>query len=122
MVRKQYGQSRTDVCPFCGSTATSANEFGVPTCRHHVKVDMPALKCFCGDWLDVASGKWGPYFRCMRCGNISWSKGLEANPGAFAKAAQGALVQGSSEKKPNILYKPSTGKDTTIRSDDPEWF
>ncbi len=122
--RKQYGQSRVDACPFCGSQATSENEFGVPVCRHHTKADMPPLRCFCGDWLDVAKGKWGPYFSCMRCGNISWSKGLEANPGAFSMAAEKNPAPAPSKEQ--FSSKPAQEKnekkEVTVRSDDPEWF
>ncbi len=116
-----YGQSRVDSCPYCGGQATAENEFGVPTCRHHVKADMPSLKCFCGDWLDVAKGKWGPYFRCMQCGNLSWSKGLEANPGAFSTAA--AKNPDSEPSKKQFSFKPAyEKKEITVRSDDPDWF
>lgn len=119
-----YGQSRVDSCPYCGAQATGENEFGVPTCRHHIKMDMPPLKCYCGDWLDVLKGKWGPFFSCLNCGNMSWSKGLGANPGAFSKVLEKATQDAAKglEKK-QFSFKPNyEKKEITIRSDDPDYF
>ena len=55
------------------------NAQGVPVCTKH-KNDYLNLKCLCGESLDVRSGKWGPYGNCLRCGNVSWTKVLAANP------------------------------------------
>lgn len=79
MNRKRYGESRIDKCPFCGKTATAKNSQGVPVCRNHKRKLLENMKCACGEWLDVNEGKWGPYFRCFNCGNISFRKGLEMN-------------------------------------------
>ncbi len=75
---KKYGQSQTIACPFCGDAATSKNSQGLPVCRHHTKDEMN-LKCVCGDYLDIKEGKYGAYFSCFHCGNISWSKAMEMN-------------------------------------------
>ncbi len=105
--RKQYGQSQINNCPFCNKTATAKNKQGVPVCSKH-KDKYLDLKCVCGNWLDVKEGKWGPYCVCITCGNINFKKALEMNP--LAKET-------SKEKK--TISKP---KETTIRSDDPNYF
>ena len=83
-IPKRYGQSKINACPFCGKRAITENSQGVPVCIKH-KGDSLDLKCICGDWLDVLSGKWGPYCRCMCCGNISWAKAMEVNPNISQK-------------------------------------
>lgn len=78
-IPKRYGQSKVEKCPFCDEMATIKNSQGVPVCRFHKYFELKNLKCVCGEWLDVCSGKYGPYFRCMNCGNINFRKGLEIN-------------------------------------------
>ena len=79
-IPKQYGQSKIENCPFCGNRATTTNNQDVPVCQKHKDKDMVDLKCICGEWLDIKKGKYGPYFFCMQCGNISFSKAIEVNP------------------------------------------
>ncbi len=100
-MRKRYGQSRIDNCPICGKTAVVKNSQGVPVCAGHKKKELKELKCVCGEWLDVQQGKWGPYFRCINCGNINFKKGLEMNPQVEEREERG-----------------SAKKETTIRSDE----
>jgi len=78
--KKIYGQSRVDRCPFCNKHATVKNQQGVPVCSAHKDKKLPDLKCACGEWLDIREGKWGPYFHCMNCGNISFAKAMEMCP------------------------------------------
>jgi hypothetical protein len=78
--KKVYGQSKVDKCPFCGKSAVTENSQGVPVCAAHKPGQLSDLKCACGEWLELRKGKWGPYFFCMRCGNISFRKGIEFNP------------------------------------------
>jgi transcription elongation factor Elf1 len=78
-IPKRYGESKKQNCPFCGKPSVTENAQGVPVCTKH-KNDFLDLKCICGEWLDVKKGKWGPYFTCLRCGNISFRKAMEANP------------------------------------------
>jgi hypothetical protein len=78
-IPKRYGQSKTDNCPFCGKRAITNNSQQVPVCIHHKDYLLSDLKCQCGDWLDVMSGKYGPFFNCLKCGNISFTRGLEIN-------------------------------------------
>jgi hypothetical protein len=77
--KKIYGESRRDICPFCGQLAVTENPQGVPVCVAHKKEELNDLKCACGSWLDVRKGKFGAYFSCMNCGNINFRRGLEMN-------------------------------------------
>lgn len=77
--RKVYGQSKTNVCPFCGKQAFSKNGQGVPVCKNHVKEELDDLRCICGSWLDIRESKYGVFFTCINCGSINFNKGLEMN-------------------------------------------
>ena len=79
-IPKRYGQSRIENCPFCDKIGTIKNSQGVPVCSAHKNALIQDVKCACGEYLDVASGKWGAYFPCLNCGNINFRKGLEMNP------------------------------------------
>ncbi|HLC66231.1 MAG TPA: hypothetical protein VJK52_01180, partial [Candidatus Nanoarchaeia archaeon] len=63
-IPKRYGQSKQNSCPFCGKTATVQNQQEIPVCTAHRDQRFPEVKCACGKWLELLSGKWGPYFRC----------------------------------------------------------
>lgn len=78
-IPKRYGQSKVDKCPFCGKQSITSNKQGVPVCLKH-KTEYLELKCLCGDWLDIRSGKWGPFCTCIKCGALSFSKALSINP------------------------------------------
>lgn len=77
-MRKVYGQSQQTPCPFCGSNVTAKNDQGLPVCHRHTK-DEINLKCVCGEYLDVKESKYGTFFLCMRCGPVSYKKGMEIN-------------------------------------------
>ena len=79
-IPKKYGQSKIQNCPFCGKTAVSQNSQGIPVCANHKSEKLDNFKCACGEYLEVRSGKFGPYFYCMNCGNINFKKGLDMNP------------------------------------------
>jgi hypothetical protein len=79
-IPKRYGQSRIDNCPFCGKIGVTKNSQGVSTCKDHKDKLVENLKCVCGEYLDLGVGKWGPYFRCINCGNINFRKAMEMNP------------------------------------------
>ena len=79
-IPKRYGESRIDNCPFCGKIGVIKNSQGIPVCPKHKCTELKDLKCACGEWLDITPGKWGPYFRCMNCGNINFKKGMDMNP------------------------------------------
>jgi hypothetical protein len=79
--KKEFGKSRIDSCPFCNKQSTTTNSQGVPVCSFHKNTDLIAnFKCVCNSWLDLKKGKYGVYFNCMNCGNLSFDKGLELNP------------------------------------------
>jgi hypothetical protein len=101
-MRKVYGQSRIEKCPFCGAQALSTTKQGVPCCKDHTD-RMLELKCVCGEWLEMKKSKWGPFFVCVNCGTVSFRKAMEMNEGSFQK------------EKP----KP---REMTVRSDELDFF
>ncbi len=78
MRRKIYGQSRIETCPFCAKRALFNNSQGIAVCREH-RYNKLMPRCVCGELLEIRKGKWGPYFFCMNCGNISYRKGIDMN-------------------------------------------
>jgi len=92
--RKRYGESQILNCPFCGSLAHSKNKQGVPVCSKHKERELANLKCICGEELEVRESKWGAYFFCINCGNLSFNKGMEANP---------QIKQNNQEKKEIVI-------------------
>lgn len=74
--KKTYGEYKVAHCPFCDKIATAKNEQGLNVCRLHTKEKIQEIKCTCGSWLETRSGKFGPYFNCVKCGNINYHKGL----------------------------------------------
>ncbi len=107
MYKKRYGDSRVDNCPFCGKVSVTKNKQGVPVCKEHKEDMLTDLKCVCGEWLDAQEGKWGPYFRCMNCGNISFWKGIELNP-----QVRGSGPRGSSGSKSSSYKKKAGSNDS----------
>jgi uncharacterized Zn finger protein len=77
--RKVYGRSRITACPFCSKQAISQNKQKIPTCLDHKTQVLPDMKCACGSWLDLCVSKHGPYFRCLKCGNVNWQRAMEIN-------------------------------------------
>ena len=119
--RKVYGQSRVDKCPFCGKQAVLKNPQGIPVCTKHAKDMLVDLKCICGDWLDVAKGKFGSYFRCMKCGSVSLNKVMEVNPdiGKTAEKKEKPKFAEQKKEKPRFSQKPNhTPKEIVVTSDD----
>jgi hypothetical protein len=120
--KKQYGQSQTNTCPFCNKLATSKNKQGITVCRQHTD-KMLDLKCACGSWLEIKEGKWGAYCNCLDCGNINFKKALEINPKATqtATTTQKPAFKTQSPNKP-FKPKPREKKETTITTDDIDYF
>jgi hypothetical protein len=110
-MRKVYGMSRTDNCPFCGKRALSMSKQGMPVCREHINSSLE-LKCACGKWLDMHTSKWGAFFTCTSCGNISMRKALEMNP-------KPAVTEKKETEKAGFR-KPiqRTAGEITVRSDE----
>ena len=103
-IPKKYGQSKIDKCPFCGKQSIVLNRQNVPVCLAHKEETLENLKCACGSYLEMLKGKYGIFFSCIKCGNLSIGKALELNA---VKPANNA-----SEGK----------KEITVRSDDPRYF
>ncbi|MBI2665452.1 hypothetical protein HYX12_02415 [Candidatus Woesearchaeota archaeon] len=112
--KKVYGESRIDHCSFCSSIATQKNEQGILVCRHHLQRKIEDIKCTCGSWLEQRTGKFGPYFNCINCGNINFNKGLEMK--RLTKIPTIPPSPLKAEKK--VIER----KEITITSNDPEYF
>ncbi len=115
-IPKRYGESRRDLCPFCGKQATTANSNAVPVCINHKKSAFGEMKCVCGNYLDLRKGKYGVFFSCISCGAVSLSKALEVND--VKDERKPANNEGIRQKK---LEKTDKGE-ISIRSDDPDFF
>ncbi len=113
-IPKRYGESKIDTCPFCSQHARSMNAQGVPVCSTHRKEEFGEMKCVCGEYLEMRSGKFGVFFNCLNCGNLNLRKTLELNP-------QRIPVARSSQGKGLPVVKESQRQET-IRSDDPRYF
>ncbi|MFT4261485.1 MAG: hypothetical protein ACMXX9_03565 [Candidatus Woesearchaeota archaeon] len=79
MRKKEYGSYKIDSCPFCGLQATTKNSQQVPVCLKHKSLLLQDLKCSCGDYLDIKTGKYGVFFTCFNCGAVNFNKGLSIN-------------------------------------------
>jgi len=108
---KRYGQSRVENCIFCGKIGVLKNKEGMTACMSHKESRLPEMKCACGKWLELRSGKFGSYFRCFDCGNISMKKAFDMNP--LSKE-----IQKISSKYFSETLNSKTGKkEITVRSD-----
>ncbi|MFC1697817.1 hypothetical protein ACFL1H_05765 [Nanoarchaeota archaeon] len=125
-IPKKYGQSKIEKCPFCDIQSVTVNEQGIPVCNKHKSTNMNDLKCVCGEWLDLKSGKFGPYFTCIRCGNINFNKVLSVNDkitGTIVSKEKKSVVKKVNYKKKkyrNQKYneKKNDKKEITVRSDE----
>ena len=134
MRKKIYGMSKKDVCPFCQNQATTTNEQGIPVCIKHKQAIFPDLKCACGDYLDLKKGKFGPYFNCMSCGNLSWAKVMDMYPNVLAgikkekesssnnsshsKSLYSSAQKTQKKARPRYNVVKKDNKETTITSDE----
>lgn len=119
-IPKRYGQSKSNRCPFCGTEAVFKNKQGIIVCRKHKDLDMGELKCACGSFLDIMDGKFGPYFRCMNCGNINFRKGVEMNEERIKRMAEPDIKRKKAFQEINSrATKENTGpKEVVVRSDE----
>lgn len=99
--RKRYGESRVDSCPFCGRRGVTKNSQGVPVCLAHKGDILSDLKCACGSYVEIKSGKWGAYASCFKCGNVNLGKVLEMNP--QQKAQEKPKKEQQEEKKEVVV-------------------
>ena len=131
--KKKYGEYQTRRCPFCDRLATHENSQGVGVCHLHPEQKLDEIKCTCGRWLETRSGKFGPYFNCLHCGNISYQKGMEMKSITMKdlpkrvipdKVVPEKVVIGV--KKPSSPLRTFTSKsepkEITITTDDVEYF
>jgi hypothetical protein len=106
-------------CPFCGRQAIIENEQGLPVCTAHKDKLMPEMRCACGQYLLMQKGKFGIFFNCLRCGNVSLKKALEYND--IMKPEPAKRVEETISKK-GISKESNKPQNITIRSDDPDYF
>jgi len=112
-IPKRYGQSRIDKCPFCDKHATVMSKQDVPVCLSHKEERLDDLKCVCGSSLETLHGKFGVFFSCIKCGNMNLRKVLEFNA---------VKPKMKNENFSQRNEKTQTGKEITVRSDDPRYF
>ena len=114
-IPKKYGQSKTDSCPFCQKLATAKNKQGVPVCLAHKDEEIGELRCLCGEYLDMLEGKYGIFFKCIKCGNMNLRKVMEFN-----------TIRSKEKTTPKYsatsYSKPKQKKEINVRSDDPRYF
>ena len=130
-IPKRYGMSKIDSCPFCQKNATTLNSQKVPVCSMHKQDQLDGLKCICGSTLDILNGKFGVFFSCMKCGNISLKKVLEFNTvKPMVKVTYSDNKKFSNNNTNNNISssnsqnqrQPSERKEIIVRSDDPRYF
>ena len=117
-IPKRYGESKTENCPFCGKISTLKNRQGVPVCIAHKNEELGELKCVCGGWLELNSGKWWVYFRCMNCGNVNLKKALEMNPQLKGTAKNGAAGHAKSADYVKSSRSDFSGENNKKNNDD----
>ena len=116
---KRYGDSKIVHCPFCGKMATQKNEQGLEVCPAHRQQTLEEIKCTCGKWLEQHSGKFGAYFHCVSCGNISFRKAMEMKEiTAVHSPAQGKMEVPATP----AINARSEPRERTITSHDVEFF
>ena len=114
-IPKKYGQSKIDLCPFCGKSATIKNSQDVPVCYSHREEFLEGLKCACGSILELLRGKFGIFFSCIKCGNMNMKKVLEINEVK-------PKLKDSGEHQSKSIFQQHNKKEITVRSDDPRYF
>ena len=123
-IPKKYGQGRIERCPFCQKQAIALNKQSVPVCSSHKEEELNDLKCACGETLDILKGKFGVFFKCMKCGSMNLRKAMEFN----AIKAKGNFKNNSYQKNnhengsSNKTTNPKDKTTITVRSDDPRYF
>jgi len=90
-------------------------------CEGHRNEKVSALRCACGRDVEIIVGKWGPYGKCERCGNVSWSKLTNLNDVSVSTVP--------SESPPAQPYTkqrhadvPTQPREITIRSDEVDFL
>ena len=136
--RKVYGESKDNSCAFCSGVATQETKDGLLVCRSHLNSKLEEIKCTCGSWLEQRTGKFGPYFNCVHCGNINFNKAMEMKsvmaknmfntrsneaPRMVNSYSSLPKKEESFEDRERRMNKEDRkGKEITISSDDVEYF
>jgi hypothetical protein len=124
-IPKRYGESRIDKCPFCDRRATTTNKQKFTVCEKHRTAVMNDLKCLCGDTLDIMTGKYGVFFKCVRCGTMNLKKAFEINvvKDISQEMPERPPLFKTQKKTGTITKKRHVPRETEwIRSDDPRYF
>ena len=116
--RKVYGQTGSDGCPFCGKNSTTVNEQKIPVCKDHKTSILGDMKCICGDYLDIKIGKYGLYFNCFKCGNVTKRKAFEINEVKDISEQKTVSKNSNSEKPNNQTRASQTNPATQNKSTD----
>lgn len=101
-IPKRFDGGRQDTCPFCGKNATVTTGEGLLVCSDHRNDSLPFIRCTCGEILEQRAGKFGPYFNCFSCGNISFAKGMELKAMQVPKKSPKPGVYVDGEYVPSI--------------------
>ncbi len=113
-IPKKYGQSKIDTCPFCHRQATIKSKQHVPVCMAHKEEILDDLKCVCSSTLEMMHGKFGVFFKCLSCGNLSLRKAMKFNTIKTRIKEDNAYS--------NKTVKSQEKTTITVRSDDPRYF
>ncbi|MDP3728134.1 MAG: hypothetical protein Q8R18_01635 [bacterium] len=133
-IPKQYGKSKVEKCPFCEQQATTTNKQGLIVCRNHSQAVLGEMKCICKSFLELKTGKWGPFFLCISCGAMNLKKVFAINHVVDVSANEKSNYTTEkteyakkpftlSQNKPTeFIQKRKNPTEITIRSDDPRYF
>lgn len=106
--KKSYGTYQRTLCPFCKKEATTKNSQKLPVCHTHKNSILGDMKCICGNYLIIMQGKFGIFFNCIKCGNVSPSKVFEINEIIdISKDSSSKESNATKEKQPFTKEKPS---------------
>ena len=122
--KKVYGSYKKITCPFCERNSTQKNEQGLDVCHLHTKQVFPEIKCLCGSWLELRSGKFGAYFNCLKCGNMNYDKAMTIKENTDKKFEK-EIEKNQPESKIERVYSKTTvkkKKEIVITSNDVEYF
>jgi hypothetical protein len=124
-IPKRYGEYQVERCPFCKKQATSQNDDGVPVCYEHKNSELPELKCMCGSALEMKNGKFGVFFNCITCGNISKNKAYEINNLGAQRSkdsSQSPEDSAADEKRIDDEIKKGERREIIVDPNDPTYF
>ncbi len=121
-IPKRYGRSQIKKCPFCGKQVTTVSKEGVPVCTSHKNASLGKLVCLCGEFVYPVSGKWGLYFECPHCGNVSARKIFENNIIKDVSGQPKNIVEKKQVQWRPRVKKGSGPEEIIITSDDPDYF